>query len=289
MKKKISVFNFLNGFIMVLISITMLYPFINTIAKSLSSEISIMSGQVYLFPVDFTWGAYSKVILSSQFLISLKNTLFITIVGSIISLAITMSAGFAFSRKLMGKRVLFIIVLITMFFSGGMIPLFLQVKGLGLYNTLWALILPHAFSPYNMILARNFFASLPYGVLESGTIDGCNDIKLFFHIALPMSKPILATLALFVMVGNWNVFMQGILYLDKANLYPLQVYVRNVVFGYSLSLDKSMAEKAASEAQQGVESIKSAVLMISSLPIICVYPFMQKYFVKGINMGAVKG
>ena len=291
MRRKTTLFDIVNMTIMTLLCITIIYPFLNTLAKSLSSDVAIAIGKVLLYPVEFTISNYQKVILSSSFYYALRNTVIVVVVGTSFSLSIVLAAGYALSRKMMGHKWIFLIVLFTMFFSGGMIPLYLQVRALKLYNTLWALILPGSFSVYNMILARNFFLQLPDGVLESGSIDGCNEIMLFAKIALPMSKPIIASLTLMIMVGYWNIFMPGVLYIDQSRLYPLQVYVRQVVFASQASLDSTvLGESAVSELFTfSYEGIKSAVLILATLPIACVYPFLQKYFVKGLNMGAIKG
>lgn len=289
-KSKKSFFDILNLVLMFIFCITILYPFINTISKSLSSDIYITTGQVYLLPKGFTTAAYKYVMSGSAYLYALRNTVLVTVIGTTISLIVIIMAGYAFSRKFRFHKFLFIFLLITMFFSGGMIPTYLIVKSLKLTDNLFALILPSAFSMYNMILAKNFFNSLPREVFESGTIDGCNELQLFTKVALPMAKPIVATLVLFIMVGKWNTFTDAILYLNKASLYPLQVYIRNIVFGAELSLDaEALSQANEQQALQGIEAIKSTVLMASTIPIMCVYPFLQKYFVKGIHMGAVKG
>ena len=291
MKKKLSLFNIINTTIMSLLCLSIVYPFLNTFAKSLSSDFSITMGLVTLYPVEFRLSNYQKIIFSRSFYYALRNTVIIVIIGTSFSLSIVLAAGYALSRKILGCKWLFLIILFTMFFSGGMIPLYLQVRSLKLYNTLWALILPGSFSVYNMILARNFFLQLPDGVLESGAIDGCNELMLFAKIAIPMSKPIIASLTLMTMVGYWNIFMPGILYLDQARLYPLQVYVRQVVFSANAALDTSVIDAATLDEifLSSYEGIKSAVLILATLPIACVYPFLQKYFVKGLNMGAIKG
>lgn len=287
--KKLTLFDYVNTIVMLLFSITILYPFVNTLAKSFSSETYITTGQVFLLPKGFSFASYKNVMFSPSFVYALRNTVFIAVVGTILSLLVVLCAAYAFSRKIVGGRPLFVFMLITMFFNGGMIPTFLQIKSLGLVDNIWALILPSLFSVYNMILARNFFQDLPDAVIESGMMDGCSELSLFYRIVLPMSTPIIATLALFQLVAFWNTFMQAILYINDVKLYPLQVYIRNVVFGAQLSLDKEAMEAVADYQEQGLENIKATVLMVSTIPIVCVYPFIQKYFVKGINMGAVKG
>jgi len=287
-------FDYFNIFIMVLFCITILYPFINTMAKSLSSDQAIMLGRVFLWPVNLSTQSYIYVIESTTFYYALRNTVYITVVGTCLHLIVTLSAGFAFARQMFGHKVLFLLVLFTMFFGGGLIPSFLLMKAVGLYDTHWAIILPGAFGAFNMILARNYFQSLPYEVIESAKIDGCNDLRMFYRIVIPMSKPIVATLALFVMVGFWNVFMAGVIYLQSPSLLTLQMYVRQVVYQSRLSLDSNTLTQMQQEIVDysntlSLESIKSVVLMLATIPIVCVYPFLQKYFVHGVNLGAVKG
>ncbi len=289
---KMTTFDYINGFGMILFSITILYPFINTFSKSISTEHFITSGQIYWLPMGIQFDSYSHVVLSSSFLYAFRNSVFITVVGTLISLAVVFLAGYAFSRSFRGHKIFFVFMLITMFINGGMIPTYLIVKNLELTNTLWALIIPSAFSMYNMILARNFFYTLPGEVFESGILDGCSEMNLFLKIAVPMAKPIIATLALFMMVSYWNTFMSAIIYITDTRLNPLQVYVRNVVFSMQLSLDAEALSQANDQYQtsaQGIEGVKATVLVVTILPIICTYPFLQRYFVKGINMGAVKG
>ncbi len=287
--KKTSFFDIVNGMFMISLCITVLYPFFNTIAKSLSGENAIVSGNVFLFPVNFTLESYIQVLTSSAYHSALRVTIFITIVGTLLSLLSSTGAGYAVSRKIVGAEIIFFFLLVPKFFDGGMIPLFLQIRSLGLYDTVWALFLPTAFNVFHIILARNFFLGLPNDVLESAEIDGCSELQLFRKIVIPMSAPIIATLALFEAVALWNTYTAGIMYIDSISLQPLQVYVQNVISSSSLSLDSMSIAAQASGTENGVEGIQATVLIVSILPIICVYPFMQKYFVKGVNMGAVKG
>ncbi len=292
LKDRWTTFDYINAIGMILFSITIIYPFVNTFAKSISTEHFITSGQIYWLPMGVTFDSYAHVMLSSAFLSAFQNTVFITIVGTALSLSVVFLAGYAYSRTFRGHRFFFFIMLVTMFINGGMIPTYLIVDGLELTNTLWAMIIPNAFGMYNMILARNFFYTLPGEVFESGILDGCSEMQLFLKIAVPMAKPIIATLALFLLVNQWNTFMSAIIYIRDARFNPLQVYVRTVVFAAQLSLDAdalSQANDAYQTSAQGIEGVKATVLIVTILPIICTYPFLQRYFVKGINMGAVKG
>ena len=290
MKKKISTFDVVNIAILLLLSASILFPFINTIATSFSSSQDILLGRVLFLPSGFTLSSYEKLLNTSAFYNSVSMTAQISILGTALALFITTIAGFAFSRKMLGHKWLFLLVLICMFFNGGMIPTFLQIKRLGLYDTMWILVIFGSFGIFNMIVARNFFQQLPKEVFESGMIDGCNDLSLFFRIALPMSKPVVATLALFIVVQYWNTFMPGILYVQSPNLVPLQVYVRQML-QVMVQLDSVAAAAAQLDEanKNNLEGVRAAVIMLSTVPIICVYPLLQRYFVTGLNMGAVKG
>jgi len=291
---KTSWFDYFNVIFMALFCTTILYPFLNMFARSFSTDAAIMLGKVFVWPVNFNTYGYRMVVVSSSFYTALKNTLFIAVAGSALNLSITLSAGYVFARGVPGKKVLFLLVLFTMFFNGGMIPTYLIIRKLNLYDTYGAYIFPAAFGAFNMILARNFFQNLPREVFESAQIDGCNDLRMFIRIALPMSKPVVATLSLFVIVGFWNMFMPGILYTISNHMSTLQMYIRRVVFLSQMGLDTGATLASHYESQDASnlynqEPIKAVVLVLGTVPVLCVYPFLQKYFVHGINMGAVKG
>lgn len=286
------IFTVFNTIFMFLVCATMLYPFLNCIAKSISSNEMVMSGQVLIWPKDLNIIAYKQLFKDSLLFTSFFNTLFVVTVGTSLRMILTVLAAYAFSKRdLIGAKYLFGIFIITMYFSGGMIPTFLIIKGLYLYDTLWALILPGAVTTFFIILARSYFEQIPVGVEESALIDGANYFKVLFGIILPISKPILSTLMIFYIVGLWNIFMPAILYTQSSSKYTLQVYVRQMVF-FDLYLNVADTSDAMSQSDMlrfGTETLRMAILCVTSIPILLVYPFFQKYFIKGVTLGAVKG
>ena len=285
-RKTISWFNILNVAIMLIIVIVTLFPFLYMINVSLSSPEYIIRGEVALWPKGFSLDMYQKVFEDSRIWIGYKNTILYTCLGTFFSLIITAMGGYALSRKglWLGRFFMYMIVF-TMLFSGGMIPTFLVVKQLGLMDTIWAMVVPGLVSVWNLIIMRTFFQGLPGEIIESGKIDGLNDIGIFIRLVLPLSKAVLATIALFYAVGIWNNFFSAFLYLRDASLFPLQVALRNLVLGGQMN-----ESFAGSDADVVVlESLKFAAIIVSTLPILLTYPFIQKYFVKGVMIGSVKG
>ncbi|MFD0715491.1 carbohydrate ABC transporter permease [Paenibacillus sp. GCM10027626] len=285
-RKAISWFNILNVAIMLSIVVVTLFPFLYMINVSLSSPEYIIRGEVALWPKGFTLDMYQKVFEDSRIWIGYKNTILYTCLGTFFSLMITAMGGYALSRKglWLGRFFMYMIVF-TMLFSGGMIPTFLVVKQLGLMDTIWAMVVPGLVSVWNLIIMRTFFQGLPGEIIESGKIDGLNDIGIFVRLVLPLSKAVLATIALFYAVGIWNNFFTAFLYLREASMFPLQVALRNLVLGGQMN-----ESFAGSDADVVVlESLKFAAIIVSTLPILLTYPFIQKYFVKGVMIGSVKG
>jgi putative aldouronate transport system permease protein len=284
-----------NGLFMALMCFTMLYPFWNCIVKSFSGNTAIMRGLVVLWPRNFTLLGYKALFSDSSFFQTLKNTLFVTVIGTVLQTWLALSIGYAFSkRELLLHKPLFFVFLFTMFFSGGMIPTFLQIRALHLYDTLWALIFPGSMSVFYMILARSFFYQLPDSIEESAFLDGANYLQIFTRIILPISKPLISTLVIFSSVALWNLFMACVLYIQSSDKYVLQVFVRMKVFNLeSATMGDNVAVMQREAREEGMlfgsENLKMATLAVSSVPIICVYPFFQKYFIKGITLGAVKG
>jgi putative aldouronate transport system permease protein len=293
MKKKINIFDVINTTLLLIICFTMLYPFWNSLVKSFSSNAEIMRGNVYLWPRNLTFTGYKTLFRDSLFFSALQNTVIIVVVGTFIRVVLSLMAGFAFSKKkLAGRKILFMIFLITMFFNGGIVPTFIIVNKLGLYNNRWALILLGSMPVYYMILARSFFWQLPDAIEESALIDGATYLQIFFRIVLPVSKALIATIIIFSSVALWNIFIQGIIYLQDSYKYPLQVFVRMKVFeSEMISADPQTAAMIAETLDQdayGSETLKMTVLTVTSVPIILIYPFFQKYFIKGVTLGAVK-
>lgn len=279
-------FQVFNNIFLIVLSFTMLFPFMHILARSLSSEVYVLSKEVILWPKGLQFGAYNYIFESQQFSRSLFNSLFITVVGSALSILMTVISAYPLSRKYFpAKGPIMLLYVITMFFSGGVIPMYLTMKNLNLLNKIWVLILPGAISPFNLILMKNFFMSIPDSIEESAKIDGCRQIRILFQIFVPLSMPAIATVLLFYSVGFWNDFFHALMYITSRKLIPLQVYLREIV------IDEGSASLVDIESlmHTAPESVRAATIIAATLPILLVYPFLQKYFVKGVMVGAVKG
>lgn len=280
--------------VLLLLCVVMLFPFLNLLAKSVSSESPVLRGEVVLWPIGFQTGTYQYVIKQAQFQNSLVNSIIITVVGSALAMLLTCMTAYPLSKtNLLGRRWFILFFVFTMLFSGGMVPSYILMRTLGMLNTLWVLIIPGALSVYNMILLKNFFEEIPASVEESAKLDGARNMTILFKIVLPMSLPALATIGLFYAVGYWNNYMSGVLYITRPNLKPLQQYLYQLV-AETQTVDKdaalgTLSPEAAMTAALNTESIRAATIMVSSIPIMCVYPFLQKYFVTGLRVGSVKG
>ena len=266
-----------------------IFPLLSILAKSLSSTRAIESGEVFLWPVETNITAYQSLISYGQLLRSMWNTVVITLIGTALNMLFTTMGAYVLSKKrLVGGKFLLRMVVFTMMFSGGVIPNFLLVKSLGMINTYGALWLPGLVQVYNLIVMRTFFMGLPDSLEEAAKIDGAGDITVFIKIVLPLSLASLATVSLFYAVSWWNEYFNGMIYISKSTLMPLQVKLRQMITAVDSSLlqegmNEDMSEKLAEDA------IQAAAMIISTVPMLCVYPFLQKYFVKGVMIGAVKG
>ena len=277
------VFLVLNTIFLLVLSLIMLYPVIYVAAASFSEETAILRGDVVFLPVKAHVKAYQKVFQYPLLWNSYGNTLLYTAVGTAINLLLTVFGAWALSqKKMVGRRFLTLMCTFTMFFGGGMIPTFLVVKGLGMLNTIWAIVLPGAVSTYNMILMRTFFRQIPESLVEAAELDGCRDFGVLFKIVLPLSLASLMTIGMFYAVAHWNSYFSSVLYLSKPELYPLQIILRQVV------LLNEIVENSSSTENVMAEGIKYATIMVAMLPILCIYPFVQRYFVKGVMIGSVK-
>lgn len=272
--------------VMTALALIMVIPFVYVIAASFARESEIQSRPLFLWPETPTLAAYNVVFDMSDMgptvLRALAVSIGITLVGTIVNMFFTTTMAYGLSRKnLVGKGPLLKMVMFTMVFSGGMIPTFLIVRSLGMYDTFAALILPGAISAYNMLIIRNFFLGLPSELEEAASIDGCSDIGIFFKIALPLSMPVLATFSLFYGVGHWNDYMSSLIYIDDQKKYPFTLVLRSLVM-------QNPTETTEAELPPS-DTLKMAVIVIGTIPILCVYPFLQKHFVAGTMVGAVKG
>ncbi|WP_238178233.1 carbohydrate ABC transporter permease [Paenibacillus contaminans] len=277
------IFNTVNAAVLIALAVITLYPMWHEISMSLSSMEGALRGGFFLWPREFTLAAYEAVLKSQYIWTAYYNTIFTTVIGTILSTLLTaMTAYPLIKARMPGKNILTFLILFTMLFGGGLIPTYLLVKNVGLVNSLWALIIPSAISAYNVLIMRSFFASLPAELEESAMIDGANPIRIFFRIILPLSMPVVATIALWEAVGRWNNFFGALIYLNDKSKYTLPVLIRDIINGQEQA--KAMGDLAAS----ATDSIIAATIVLSLLPILCVYPFLQKYFVKGVMIGAVK-
>lgn len=280
------IFNVLNYTLLTIIALACLLPFVNIIASSFASPAEVIAKPFIIFPETFSLDAYRYVLSTPTIFRSLFVTIFITLVGTVLSMVLTSMMAYGLSRPyLPGRRFINFAVVFTMLFSGGMIPTFLVVNSLGLIDTLWAMILPIAVNAFNMIIMRNFFQALPMSLEESARIDGAGDFLIFRKIMLPLAKPSIATISLFYAVSYWNTYMNAILYVNDSTKWPIQILLRQIVIVSSGLQSEGMALDIVPPAQ----SVKMAVITVATLPMLMVYPFVQKYFVKGALVGSVKG
>ena len=276
--------------VVMIFALSCVIPFINVIAVSLSSKSAILRGDVSFWPVEFTTQAYEVLFNDASMIRSLWLTVEITVVYTALAMLLTILMAYPLTKKrLKGRKFFSFLALFTMYFSGGTIPIYINIMNLGLLDTVWALILPGALSTYNMIIMRSFFASLPESLEEAATIDGANDFQILVRIYLPLSLASIATLTLFYAVGKWNSFQDAQYYITNRALYPLQLKLYNAIQNTQQLDTTSMQEGSTAVANNISQSIESATIIFATLPILVVYPFVQRYFVSGVTIGAVKG
>ncbi|MBB6635039.1 carbohydrate ABC transporter permease [Cohnella thailandensis] len=277
--------------IMAVIGVAMLIcliPFLHIVAVSLSTKDAILSDRVTIWPQGWDWHAYEVVFSDSRMLRSMGLTIFLTVSFTIISMIMSICAAYPLTKeRLKGRSFFMLIIVFTMFFSGGIIPDYLLIKQLGLLDSLWSLILPGMISAFNLIILRTFFSSIPESLEESAHLDGSSHIGTLIRIVLPLSMPVLATLSLFYAVSRWNGFMDALFYITNSELYPIQLKLYQVVMN-SMVTDLT-AQEGASQAELLPEGIKAASIMFATVPILLAYPWLQRYFVSGVMIGAVKG
>ncbi len=282
-------FEAFNYVIMVILSATTLYPFFFLVSSSLSA-LDVTLGGFSLLPRQFTFENYAKVLRNPAIGTGYLNTILRTILGTSLSLLATLCLAWPLSKKTFPLRDLWTgLIVFTMFFSGGMIPTYLLVRQLGLIDTVWALVLPELVTAYNFVIVRNYMQTISSGMEESAKIDGANDIRILFQIILPVCKPIIATMALWVAVWHWNAWFDSMIYATKASGQVVQLVMRRIVLEGSDQMTQMMAEAQRQGLVIAPEGLKAATIMVTTLPILCVYPFVQKYFVKGVMMGSLKG
>ena len=283
------IFDIANTMLMVLLMCVTLYPIVYEAAVSFSSAQYVQANQVSLLPKGFTTDAYKKLIEYKLFWRSYINTVVYTAVGTAINLVLTSMLAFCLSRReLIFRKQITLFIVVTMFFSGGMIPNFLLVNWLGIYNTIWAIVLPGAISTYNMIIVRTYMSSLPEEVIESVRLDGANDFQIFLKIVLPLSKSTLATIGLFYFVGHWNSYFLPMIYLKDKSMQPLQVILKEMIVDQQIE-SLGLTSSDIKNVMPTSEMFTAASIVLSLIPVLCAYPFVQKYFVKGVMIGSVKG
>lgn len=303
MKKKISskgkflrsdrVFDVVNVLFMVVMLIIFVWPLWFVVIASVSDPNEIWNGNVLLIPKGFTMVAYEALADYSMIWTGYRNTIIYTVVGTLVNLVMTVCAAYPLSRKdFMPRNFFMVMFMITMYFGGGLIPTYLVVSNLNLINTPWAMIIPGACSIYNVIIMRTYFInSIPHSLQEAAELDGANAFQFLMKVVLPLSKPIIAVVALYYAVGHWNDFYTALLYINDQDLLPLQSFLRDILMSNKMSLNnmQGLDASAAEAKMQLSQTLKYSVIIISTVPVLCVYPFIQKYFVKGIMIGSVKG
>jgi putative aldouronate transport system permease protein len=279
-------FNAVNAVILTGVVVATLYPFINILARSFSEEHAIRAGQVNLLPKGFNLTTYKTVMADRTFWTNYGHTVEYTVIGTIISLVLTTCYAYVTSKKqLRGRALLIGIAVFTLFFNGGIIPNYVLVNGLGMRNTLWAIVLPNAISVFNLLVMKAFFETLPAELEEAAEVDGMNTYGILLRIVLPLSKAIIATMVLFYAVAYWNSWFSAFLYMDRQSLFPVTVYLRNLIAGATSGTNE---DASTDTALQIAANIKAVTVVLTVLPILVVYPFIQRYFVTGILLGAVK-
>ena len=278
--------------IVTLLMLIVLYPLIYVLSCSVSSPTAVGAGEVVLLPKGFTLMGYKRVFQEPDILLGYKNTLFYTLIGTAINLFVTVPAGYMLSKKeVPGRNLFMFLFMFTMYFSGGMIPSFLLVKSLHLYDTRAVLVILGAFSTYNCIICRTFFAALPHELEEAAAIDGCSTVRTFVQIVLPLSQALLGVMVLYFAVGHWNSYFNAMIYVNNEKYKPLQLILRRILIleQASSNMMEGGGDEYAAEQFKLKELIKYSVIVVSSLPVLVLYPFLQKYFVQGVMIGSIKG
>lgn len=280
-------FRVFNVVVLLMIVFVTFYPFLNMVAQSFSSEGNINAGKVNLIPLGFNLETYQVVMADSAFWTNYKNTVIYTVVATAISIVLTTFFAYAISkRRLKGRSVFIGIAVFTMFFGGGLIPNYVLITSLGMKNTLWAIVLPNAISVFNLLIMKSFFENMPEELEEAAAIDGLNTYGILLRIVLPLSKAVLATMILFYAVVNWNAWFGAFLYLDKKELFPVTIFLRNLIAG--ATGEGTSFGGSAENLTQIASNVKAVAMVLSVVPILCIYPFVQKYFVTGVMLGSVK-
>ncbi|MEK5259972.1 MULTISPECIES: carbohydrate ABC transporter permease [Paenibacillus] len=284
-------FDIVNYVMLTIVMLLVLFPLYFVLIASLSDPNLIYSGEVWFFPKGFTLDGYGRIFSDSSIWIGYANSILYASLGTLIGVAVTVCAAYPLARKgLAGKSVIMWFLLISMFFSGGLIPTYLLIKDLHMLNTIWALVIPGAGGVFNVIIVRTFFQStIPDEMWEAASIDGCSNTRFFWSIVLPLSKSVIAVMVLYHVVGFWNGFFDALIYLNDESKYPLQLVLRNILVQNQANSSMMIDVESYAAKMRVTELIKYGVIMVSSLPLLILYPFLQKYFVKGVMIGSIKG
>ncbi|SFS51250.1 carbohydrate ABC transporter permease [Paenibacillus sp. 453mf] len=274
-----------------LVSLIVLYPIYFVLIASFSSPEDVMLGKVWLWPKSLSLVGYERIFENNELMKGYFNTILYTFFGTLLNVVMTIAAAYPLSRQdFKGRNAFTILIVFTMFFSGGMIPSYLLIKDLGMLDTFWAMILPTAVSVWNILIMRTFFqSSIPRELQEAAFLDGCSNLKLLVRIILPLSGPVLAVMVLFYAVGHWNSYFNALIYLSDRDKYPLQLFLREILIQNQMQNMVDLGSDTYSKSLMEVEAIKYAAVMVTNLPMLILYPFLQKYFIKGVMIGAIKG
>ena len=286
-------FDWINYAVMLLLAFIMVYPLWYCVAGSLNEGMDYLRGGVFLWPRKWTLANYKAVFLDSAILNAFWVTIWKCLVGTVTSVLCTAMVAYAITRpKLRLKKLYIPFIMLTMFFSGGLIPYFILIVDLGLYDSFWVYVIPTMFSAYNMIIIQSFMRELPSELIESAKLDGASEYRIFFQMILPLSKPVLATIALFTVVTHWNSYFDSMMYTSSQELQTIQLFLKKVITDPSVSRGLGSAATIAIPDQAATltpQVVKLATMVVTALPVVCIYPFLQRYFVKGVTVGAVKG
>lgn len=288
------IFDIINVIVMIILLVIFVWPLWFIVIASVSNPNEVWNGNVLLWPKGFTMAAYEAVIEYKSIWIGYRNTIFYTVVGTMINLVMTVCAAYPLSRKdFMPRNFFMFLFMLTMYFGGGLIPTYLIVNKLGMINTVWAMMIPGACSIYNVIITRTYFInSIPGSLKDAAELDGANSFQYLVKVVLPLSKPIIAVIALYYAVGHWNDYFTALIYINKTGLMPLQSFLRDLLMSNKLTMGNSMGglDAATAEAKMQLsQTLKYSAIIVSTVPVLCIYPFIQKYFVKGVMIGSVKG
>lgn len=286
-------FDWINISILSIILLCVLYPLYFIVISSISDPDAVNAGEVFLVPIEMSFSGYERIFQDDTLWRGYKNSILYTVLSTVTSLALVLTGSYALSRKdLLGRNFMMFAIVFTMFFQGGLIPTYLLVKDLGMINTMWALFIPNMVGVYHIIVTRTFFQStIPHELLEAAKVDGCSNTKFFFRIVLPLSMPIIAVMTLFNAVREWNSYFPALIYLRDESLYPLQIVLRNILISSKVTEDMMLGtdEDELAEMRRAADMIKFGVIIVASVPVLIMYPFVQRYFVKGVMIGSIKG